>query len=87
MMAPDYTHWHGTYEIAKHWYMKFIPELEHIIEKGKAAGKTAEADALQKGLDEMLESEEHRWFIGKMSDAEAAERKKRAEEFKQRYAE
>ncbi len=33
MMGPDYTHWHGTYEVAKHFYIKFIPELEHLIEK------------------------------------------------------
>ncbi len=28
MMAPDYTHWHGLYEVAKHWYTKFVPELK-----------------------------------------------------------
>ncbi len=26
MMAPDYTWWHGIYEVAKHFYFKFIPE-------------------------------------------------------------
>ena len=33
MMAPDYTHWHGLYKVAKHWCAKFIPELEEIAEK------------------------------------------------------
>ena len=28
MMGPDYTHWHGTYEVAKHFYSKMIPELK-----------------------------------------------------------
>ena len=28
MMGPDYTHWHGTYEVAKHFYSEFIPALE-----------------------------------------------------------
>ena len=23
MMGPDYTHWHGMYEVAKHWYLLF----------------------------------------------------------------
>ncbi len=32
MMAPDYTHWHGIYEVAKHWYTKFIPELQEIAD-------------------------------------------------------
>ncbi len=88
MMGPDYTHWHGTYEIAKHWYIKYVPELEHLIERGKASGdpkKQAAAEALAKGLDEVLNSEEHRWYLGKMSPEEAAKRKQRAEEFKARY--
>ena len=87
MQGPDYTHWHGTYDIAKHWYAKFIPELEHIIEKGKK-GDAKQKDAaakLEAELKKMLESEEHRWYLGKMTDEERAERKKRAEEFKKRY--
>ena len=26
MMGPDYTWWHGIYEVAQHFYFKFIPE-------------------------------------------------------------
>ncbi|RMH36845.1 MAG: hydroxylamine oxidoreductase [Deltaproteobacteria bacterium] len=88
MMGPDYTHWHGTYDIAKHWYTKYIPELKHLIEDGKAssdAAKKSAAEALEKLLNETLESPEHRWYIGKMSPEEAAKRKARAEEFKKRY--
>jgi hypothetical protein len=89
MQGPDYTHWHGTYEVAKHWYAKFIPQLEELIAKGEKgdAEKQAAAKALREGLDEVLNSKEHRWYLGKMSDEEAAERKKRAEEFKGRYEE
>jgi hypothetical protein len=88
MQGPDWTHWHGTYEIAKHWYAKFIPELEHLIEKGKKSGdaaKKAAAEKLEQGLRNVLESPQHRWYIGKMSDEEKAKRKKRAQEFKKRY--
>ena len=88
MQGPDYTHWHGTYEVAKHWYSKFIPELEELIAEGEASGeadKKAAAQALREGLDKVLNSVEHRWYLGKMSDDEAAERKRRAEEFKDRY--
>ncbi len=35
MMGPDYAWWHGLYEVAKHFYEKFIPEVEHIM-GGKA---------------------------------------------------
>ncbi|MBN1826643.1 MAG: hypothetical protein JW958_10275 [Candidatus Eisenbacteria bacterium] len=26
MMGPDYTWWHGIYDVAKHFYFKFLPE-------------------------------------------------------------
>ena len=66
MMAPDYTHWHGTYDLAKHWYTKFVPQLEDLIAKGKKAGgeKAKAADALQKKLDEVLSNEDHKWYLG-----------------------
>lgn len=88
MMGPDITHWHGTYEVAKHFYSKFIPELEELIEKGKTSGdatKEAAAAALQGKLDEVLTSNNHRWFNGDMDEAEKAERQKRMDEFKARY--
>jgi len=25
-MGPDYTWWHGIYEVAKHFYFEFLPE-------------------------------------------------------------
>ena len=31
MMGPDYTQWHGFFEVAEIFYMKFIPEAEHIM--------------------------------------------------------
>jgi hypothetical protein len=88
MMGPDYTHWHGTFHVAENFYMKFVPELRHLIEKGEASGnpeKTAAADALQAKLDEVLRSEDHRWYIGEMDPEEAARRKQAMEEFKARY--
>lgn len=89
MMGPDYTHWHGTYEIAKHFYVKFIPELEELISKGKASGdkkKIEAADLLEGALQKILERKEHRWYLGKMDDAEKARRAKAAEEFNNRYS-
>ncbi len=88
MMGPDYTHWHGTYEIAQHFYVKFIPELEHLIEKGNNSDDTTKQEAaqnLQKLLDETLETPNHRWFIGKMDPDEKAAREKAAQEFRERY--
>jgi len=28
MMGPDYTWWHGIYEVAQHFYFEFLPEAE-----------------------------------------------------------
>ncbi len=88
MMGPDYTHWHGTYEVAKHFYAKFIPELEQLIDEGLASGDTEKikaAEALHRKLEEILASENHRWFIGQMDPEQAKRRKEAAAEFKQRY--
>ena len=35
MMGPDYTHWHGTYEVAKRFYSEYIPQLQGLIDAGK----------------------------------------------------
>jgi cytochrome c553 len=89
MMAPDYTHWHGLYEVAKHWYSKFIPELYEIAEHAEASGdasKTEASKALNAKLDELLNRPEHAWYIGKMPAAEADKRKKAQEDFKSRYS-
>lgn len=88
MMGPDITHWHGTYEVAKHFYTEFIPELEELIEKGldsEDADKAAAAEALQAKLDEILASNNHRWFNGDMDEEERARRQQRMEEFRERY--
>lgn len=31
MMGPDFTQWHGFYEVAKHFYTKFLPEAEELL--------------------------------------------------------
>lgn len=36
MMGPDFTQWHGFYEVAKHFYTKFLPQAEKLS-KGIAA--------------------------------------------------
>jgi hypothetical protein len=30
MMGPDFTQWHGFYEVAKHFYNDFLPEAERL---------------------------------------------------------
>ncbi len=89
MQGPDYTHWHGTYDLAKHFYTKLVPELEELVEQGMTSGdvgKQAAAKALQAKLDEVLNTDDHKWYLNKLDPAKVAARKKAAEEFKARYA-
>jgi len=88
MMGPDITHWHGTYEIAKHFYTEFIPELEEIAEKGHASGdadKIKAAETLEAKIEEVLNHNNHRWFLNKQDDSEKQKRQERMQEFKKRY--
>lgn len=88
MMAPDYTQWHGNYELASYFYGDYIPELKEVIEKGKASNNpeakklSAELDAM---LMEVLNSPDHKWSIGKEDPEVKAERMRRKVEFEQRY--
>ena len=42
MQGPDYTWWHGIYDVAKHFYTDFIPEME------EAAGPELASELLDK---------------------------------------
>ena len=33
MMAPDYTHWHGMYEVAERFYMELIPQARELADR------------------------------------------------------
>jgi len=85
MQGPDYIHWHGTYGLAKHFYTKMVPELEHLIDKGMNNGQEDEVRILQAKLDEVLNSDDHKWYLDKLDPEEKAKRAKAAAEFKARY--
>lgn len=88
MFAPDYTQWHGFYEVAERFYMEFIPEAEEIIEHALAEGgdKTQAAGEIKDMIEDIMASADHQWFVGEMDPAEKEKRKKAAEEFKKRYS-
>ncbi len=75
MMGPDYTHWHGMYEVAKHYYTKFLPG---IVEA--AATRSPELEAkYQRKVDAHLAQAEHTWMKG-LSPEEAEAMRKAYEE-------
>ncbi|MEK7475656.1 MAG: multiheme c-type cytochrome [Candidatus Coatesbacteria bacterium] len=52
MMAPDYTHWHGMYEVADRFYVHLIPEARELA-KGNAKVNAV--------IDAILARPEHAW--------------------------
>lgn len=58
MQGPDYTWWHGMYEVAKHFYTDFIPELK------EAAGEEMAEQLLEKYV---YSNEGHLWHKEGMS--------------------
>ncbi|MCC6588185.1 MAG: hydroxylamine oxidoreductase [Bryobacterales bacterium] len=89
MMGPDYTQWHGNYEVAHRFYAEFVPELREILHAAKASGdaaRSAAATKVEQELEQVLNSPQHRWYIGKLTPEEREARKKASEEFRKRYA-
>ena len=68
MMGPDYTHWHGMYEVSKHFYTKFLPEIVETVAEVKPELKSK----WEKKVAEILTKDEHVWRVGlKPAEAEA----------------
>jgi len=89
MMGPDYTHWHGTYEVAKHFYSEYIPQLQELAEKNHESADPAKKDAaakLGKLLEDTLNGSNHQWYMNKMDPAEKTQRDQERLEFQKRYA-
>jgi hypothetical protein len=87
MMGPDYTQWHGNYEVADRFYMEFIPDLVEIIREARANGRTQGAQTVESELNTLLNSDMHKWFLGKMDPEELKKRKEAAAKFRDRYSE
>lgn len=63
MSGPDYAWWHGIYDVAKHTYFKFIPQLKEVA---------TEKDGNEEFADEMLAKyfkpiDGHAWYFEGMS--------------------
>ena len=63
MMGPDYTWWHGIYEVAKHTYFEWIPELKEVVIKKDKNDKVANA-LLEKYFKPI---DGHDWYFNGMN--------------------
>ena len=86
MMGPDYTQWHGNFEVAERMYTEFIPEVKELIIEAKAHGNASAANEVEALLTALLDSEMHQWYIGKMDPEDVAKRKEEAAKFRERYS-
>jgi hypothetical protein len=62
MMAPDYAHWHGMYEVAERFYQRLIPQAREIAHKAQAEGKNDQGKAVLDTIDGILKRPEHQWY-------------------------
>jgi len=72
MMGPDYTWWHGFYEVAKHFYFKFIPQARKYDDP-----------EINEYIDNLLENDPmHTWLYGSTDELK---QKIRSSELQDRY--
>jgi len=77
MMGPDYTWWHGFYEVGKHFYFKFIPEARELGD--------AEVNAY---IDSLLaEDPMHNWLGKQTANLKDAIRSGEIQKIYQKYYE
>jgi len=78
MSGPDYTWWHGIYDVSKHFYFEWIPELEELV--AEKDGNEEFAVALLAKHFKPIEG--HSWYFEGMSK-EAIEKVRKG--FEERY--
>ena len=62
MMAPDYAHWHGMYEVAERFYQELIPQARVLAEHAAESGNEEASEQVKQVIDEILQRPEHEWF-------------------------
>ncbi len=60
MMGPDYTHWHGMYEVSKHYYLEFLPAVIEAAAEHSPEMKRK----YEKRVEDLLKRDEHLWIKG-----------------------
>lgn len=73
MMAPDYAHWHGMYEVAERFYIELIPQAQELAAHAREEGKEAEATEVTNAIEAVLARPEHQWFMEHKPKKEVAQ--------------
>lgn len=64
MMAPDYAHWYGMYEVAERFYMELIPQAREITSNAVSSGQGDQAARVNAVIDMIMSRPEHQWIAG-----------------------
>jgi hydroxylamine dehydrogenase len=72
MMAPDYAHWHGMYEVAEDFYMKLVPQARELAHAAETRGERAKAEAVNAVIERILARPEHAWSARPRAEARPA---------------
>jgi len=62
MMAPDYAHWHGMFEVAERFYKELLPQALSLADTAEKSGNTEAANSVRKSINEILVRPEHEWY-------------------------
>lgn len=81
MMAPDYAHWHGMYEVAERFYMELIPQARELTHHAREEGLVEEAAAVDAVIDGILARPEHVWYTDGAADQAERIRKQMEERY------
>jgi len=83
MMAPDYTQWHGFFEVAHRFYFELVPQARETLEKAVKAGRITEAqrEEVTRVIDGVLSRTDHTWLKGLTPE----QRREQMKFYKERY--
>jgi hypothetical protein len=83
MMAPDYTQWHGMFEVAHRFYFEMVPQAKAVLEERLKEGRItpAQRDEVLKVIDGILARTDHAWLKG----LSAEQKQEQMKFYKERY--
>lgn len=61
MNSPDWSHWHGMYEVAINFYFHMMPSADEAVKAKGDEAVSAEWETLKKGI---MNSDMHKWKSG-----------------------
>lgn len=65
MNAPDYSHWHGMYEVAINFYFMLLPAADEAVAAKKDPALSAKWEAFRAKI---MDTPEHKWKKGMSKD-------------------